>query len=75
MFERKNPGFDGIVGNPPFAGKNSVIAANVSGYVDWLKNLHEESHGNADLVAHFFRRAFDRHPQGRRIRSHRDEHD
>ena len=59
VFERKNPGFDGIVGNPPFAGKNSVIAANVSGYVDWLKTLHEESHGNADLVAHFFRRAFD----------------
>ena len=58
VFERENPGFDAIVGNPPFAGKNSVIAANVSGYVDWLKNLHEESHGNSDLVAHFFRRAF-----------------
>src|SRR5439155_9077328 len=25
----------------------------------WLKYLHEESHGNADLVAHFFRRGFD----------------
>ena len=25
---------------------------------DWLKAIHEESHGNADLVAHFFRRAF-----------------
>ncbi len=58
VFERENPGFDGIVGNPPFAGKNSVIATNVSSYLHWLKNLHEESHGNADLVAHFFRRAF-----------------
>ena len=58
VFVRENPGFDAIVGNPPFAGKNSVIAANVSGYPDWLKDLHEESHGNADLVAHFFRRAF-----------------
>ena len=55
----KGPGFDAIVGNPPFAGKNSVTAGNVANYPDWLKEIHEESHGNADLVAHFFRRAFD----------------
>ena len=59
VFERENPGFDAIVGNPPFAGKNSVIAANVGEYSNWLKQLHEKSHGNADLVAHFYRRAFD----------------
>ena len=53
------PGFDAIVGNPPFAGKNSVAAGNVANYPDWLKEIHEKSHGNADLVAHFFRRAFD----------------
>jgi hypothetical protein len=58
VFDRPNPGFDVIVGNPPFAGKNSVGAANIDGYLDWLKGLHEQSHGNADLVAHFFRRAF-----------------
>ena len=57
-FERDNPGFDGFVGNPPFAGKNNVAAGNVSGYPSWLKESHEESHGNADLVAHFYRRAF-----------------
>jgi hypothetical protein len=51
-------GFDAIVGNPPFAGKNTLINGNRDGYLDWLKTLHEESHGNADLVAHFFRRAF-----------------
>lgn len=51
-------GFDAIVGNPPFAGKNTLIAANADVYLDWLKTLHEESHGNSDLVAHFFRRAF-----------------
>ncbi len=56
--ERENPGFDGIVGNPPFAGKNTIGNANVSGYKDWLQQVHEKSHGNADLVAHFFRRAF-----------------
>jgi len=58
VFDRENPGFDAIVGNPPFAGKNTVAAANVRGYPAWLKEMHEESHGNADLVAHFFRRAF-----------------
>ena len=58
VFERENPGFDAIVGNPPFAGKNTVAAAHAAGYPDWLKQLHAESHGNSDLVAHFFRRAF-----------------
>lgn len=56
---RSTRGFDVIVGNPPFAGKNTVIEANPDEYIEWLKALHPESHGNADLVAHFFRRAFD----------------
>ena len=58
VFGRENPGFDCIVGNPPFAGKNTIIAGHADGYLDWLKAVHAESHGNADLVAHFFRRAF-----------------
>jgi hypothetical protein len=58
VFERDTPGFDAFVGNPPFAGKNTLASANVERYPDWLKEAHEESHGNADLVAHFFRRAF-----------------
>ncbi|AVH68333.1 Eco57I restriction-modification methylase domain-containing protein [Nostoc sp. 'Peltigera membranacea cyanobiont' N6] len=58
VFDRENPGFDAIVGNPPFAGKNTTINAHASGYQDWLKVVNPESHGNADLVAHFFRRAF-----------------
>ena len=59
VFERENPGFDAFVGNPPFAGKNNMAASNVAAYPDWLKTVHRESHGNADLVAHFYRRAFD----------------
>src|ERR1039457_3451095 len=51
-------GFDVIVGNPPFAGKNTLADTHAAGYIDWLKMTHEQSHGNADLVAHFFRRAF-----------------
>ncbi len=58
VFDRQNSGFDAMVGNPPYAGKNTIIDGNRDGYLDWLKVLHEESHGNADLVAHFFRRAF-----------------
>lgn len=59
VFVRSNPGFDSIVGNPPFAGKNTIAAGNAPGYIDWLKTMHLESHGNSDVVAHFFRRAFD----------------
>jgi len=58
VFFRENPGFDAIVGNPPFAGKNTIIAGNPTEYPKWLLAIHEESHGNADLVAHFFRRSF-----------------
>jgi hypothetical protein len=58
VFAGQRPGFDAIVGNPPFAGKNTLLNGNRAGYLDWLKALNEEAHGNADLVAHFFRRAF-----------------
>ena len=58
VFERKKPGFDAIVGNPPFAGHVSVVGANKEGYTDWLRLLHPESTGKCDLVAHFYRRAF-----------------
>ena len=47
-----------IVGNPPFAGKNTITEGHAPGYLDWLKLMHPESHGNSDLAAHFFRRAF-----------------
>ncbi len=57
-FSRENPGFDAFVGNPPFAGKNTLIAGTRDGYPDWLKAIHEETHGAADLIAHFFRRVF-----------------
>jgi hypothetical protein len=58
VFGRENAGFDAIVGNPPFAGKNTISASSGPRYLPWLQTLHEGAHGNADLVAHFFRRAF-----------------
>jgi len=59
VFGRPEPGFDVFVGNPPFAGKNTIADGSPDGILDWFKQLHPESHGNADLVAHFFRRCFD----------------
>jgi hypothetical protein len=59
VFERENPGFDVIVGNPPYEGKNTIASGNPPNYIEWLKVLHEGTHGNSDIVAHFFRRAFD----------------
>ena len=58
VFARATGGFDAIVGNPPFAGKNTITGSNAKNYLPWLQTLHEGAHGNADLVAHFFRRAF-----------------
>ena len=58
VFGRPEPGFDVFVGNPPFAGKNTIAEGSPDGILDWFKQLHSESHGNADLVAHFFRRCF-----------------
>jgi hypothetical protein len=48
---------EGVVGNPPFGGKNNIGDANASGYLDWLKVVSPGAHGNSDLSAHFFRRA------------------
>ena len=58
VFARENPGFDAITGNPPFAGKNTIIASNRANFLPWLQTLHKGAHGSSDLVAHFFRRAF-----------------
>jgi hypothetical protein len=58
VFGRPEPGFDIFVGNPPFAGNNTLIQGYPEGILDWFKQLHPESGGQCDLVAHFFRRCF-----------------
>jgi hypothetical protein len=58
VFGRDNPGFDVFVGNPPFLGGKRISTIHGDSYRDWLSVLHEQSTSNADLVAHFFRRAF-----------------
>lgn len=51
-------GFDAFVGNPPFLGGKRVSTVHGQVYRDWLETLHEETNGNADIVAHFYRRTF-----------------
>jgi hypothetical protein len=58
VFQDGRGGFDAFVGNPPFAGKNTIAEGSPDCILDWFKQLHPESHGNADLVAHFYRRCF-----------------
>ena len=58
VFDRDNPGFDVIVGNPPFAGHTTLVEANAPGYTSWLRSIHAQSAGKCDVIAHFFRRAF-----------------
>jgi hypothetical protein len=57
VFSRENPGFDSIVGNPPFLGGSHISGSHGKSYLAWLLNK-DKAHGNADLVAHFFRRAY-----------------
>ena len=59
VFDRENPRFDAIVGNPPFLGGKRISTVLGPGYRDWLASIHLASNSNADLVAHFFRRVFD----------------
>ena len=59
VFDTDNPGFNVIVGNPPFQGGRNITASLGDSYSSWLRGFHEGSNGGADLVAHFFRRAFD----------------
>ena len=58
VFARENAGFDAIIGNPPFRGGSRISGTLGRSYLDWLLS-REETHGNSDLVAYFFRRAFD----------------
>ena len=52
-------GFDAVIGNPPFMGGKQMPTRIGPEYCEILKTLVTESKGAADLVAYFFRRAYD----------------
>jgi hypothetical protein len=59
VFADKVNGFAVFVGNPPFAGKNTMAASNLDLYSDYLTELTTPgSSGMSDLVAHFFTRTY-----------------
>lgn len=60
VFARVDGGFDTIVGNPPFLGGRNITENSGELYANVLLALISETTGGADLVARFFRRAFDR---------------
>jgi hypothetical protein len=59
VFVRERPGFDAIVGNPPFMGGQKLTGAFGTSYREYLVQwLAEGARGSADLVAYFFLRAY-----------------
>jgi hypothetical protein len=56
VFSRENPGFDSIVGNPPFLGGIKISQYFGDTYRDWLQRDIRESTSRMDLVGYFFRR-------------------
>jgi hypothetical protein len=52
-------GFDSLVGNPPFAGKNSIIASGGDQFAEFLLRIYPETHGYSDFATFFLRRSFD----------------
>lgn len=59
VFKRENGGFDAILGNPPFQGGSLLSDSAGKAYLAWLLDQFEPAHGKSDLVAFFFRRAFE----------------
>jgi hypothetical protein len=58
VFDRENPGFDAIVGNPPFMGGTRISEISGTSYFQWLVSCYPPAEHHCDLVAYFFRRAF-----------------
>ncbi len=58
VFSRDNPGFDAIIGNPPFLGGTWISGNFGVAYAEWLSMMAEGCGGRADLSAYFFRRTF-----------------
>lgn len=58
VFDRENPGFDAIAGNPPFLGGTRISAVAGMDYFQWLGMMFPHCEHLCDLVAYFFRRVF-----------------
>ena len=53
------PGFDAVIGNPPFLGGHKISGTMGSDYLDWLQRWDGSGiTGNADLASRFLLRAY-----------------
>jgi len=59
VFEREHSGFNAFVGNPPFLGGTRMSATAGMAYFQWLVGFYPPCEHHCDLVAYFFRRAFE----------------
>jgi hypothetical protein len=59
VFSRPSHGFDVMIGNPPFLGGTRISTAYSKAYLESIVNSCSGSGDRADLVAYFFRRAYD----------------
>ncbi len=57
VFQRSAPGFDAIVGNPPFLGGRHIKNTLGTHFFRWLDNLRGNEKGSPDLVVYFLLRA------------------
>lgn len=58
LVDSDRPGFDAILGNPPFLGGKKISGAFGTDYLDWLQRWDGNGvKGNADLAARFVLRA------------------
>jgi len=59
VFHGASPGFNAIVGNPPFLGGSRITGVTGDAYREWLvAHIAEGRRGTADLVTYFFLRAW-----------------
>ncbi|MFH1112569.1 MAG: type IIL restriction-modification enzyme MmeI, partial [Pseudomonadota bacterium] len=59
VFGRENGGFDGIVGNPPFAAGRNISGFLGTKYLRWLHSAFHSTAGQTDMVVFFFRRSYE----------------
>lgn len=58
VFTRTNPGFDAVIGNPPFAGVVQLAQTMGDRYSEFQREYWAGVSGQTDLAAFFFRRGF-----------------
>ena len=58
VFKRENPGFDCIIGNPPFLGGKNISGAYGKEFLEYLNFKFTGVVGQVDLVVYFFRKSF-----------------